>query len=104
MHRQNGWKAAWTVVAFFGVLALIVPFATRRGWGLPGLFFAMVVAAAIAYLVPLAIKLFRQLLAEQGIGMKDWSKFMVGAGYYHSSTPPPGPSLQTNDVVDGCKV
>src|SRR6266478_3841808 len=100
MHRQNGWKAAWTVVAFFGVLALIVPYATRHGWGLPGLFFAMVVAAAVAYLVPLAIKLFRQLLAEQGIGMKDWGKFMVVAGYYHSSVPPLDLPLQTDDVVD----
>ena len=39
--------------SFFLVMALIVPTATRRGWGMQGIFFAMVLSAACAYLLPL---------------------------------------------------
>lgn len=83
MHNNNSgtWRTTWAFVAFFLVMALLVPFAMRRGWGMSGIFFAMVLASATAYLIPHTIKLFRQRLEEQGISLKDWGKFMAGAGY-----------------------
>ncbi len=79
MHNNHSgtWRTTWTFVAFFLVMALLVPFAMKRGWGMSGIFFAMVLASATAYLIPLTIKLFRQRLEEQGISLKDWGKFMA---------------------------
>ena len=81
MHGLNGWRAAWAFVAFFAGMALIVPFSMQHGWGMQGLFFGMVGGAVLAYGLPLSLKLFRKMLAQQGIGLKDWGQFMVGAGY-----------------------
>jgi hypothetical protein len=77
-HGKQGWAAAWAFVSFFLMLSLLTPWALAQGWGMPGLFFAMVGAASVAYLVPLVVKLFVRRLARQGIGLREWGMFMAG--------------------------
>jgi hypothetical protein len=77
-HGKQGWTAAWAFVSFFLVLSLLTPWASAQGWGMSGLFLAMVGAASVAYLVPLVVKLFVRRLARQGIGLREWGMFMAG--------------------------
>jgi hypothetical protein len=77
-HGKQGWAAAWAFVSFFLVLSLLTPWALAQGWGMSGLFFAMVGAASVAYLVPFVVKLFVRRLAQQGIGLREWGIFMAG--------------------------
>src|SRR5260370_12091597 len=76
--KQNPWVLAWMFVSFFLVMAIIVPTARAWGWGMSGIFLAMICAAAIAYLIPLICKLFKEQLIESGISLGDWGKFMAG--------------------------
>ncbi len=71
-------KSAWGIVAFFALMALMVPNAESRGLGMSGIFFAMVIAICVAVLVPLVFKLFGQRLEETGLTVKDLGGFMVG--------------------------
>src|SRR5579864_410740 len=76
--KQNPWVLAWMFVSFFLVMAIIVPTTRAWGWGMSGIFLAMLCAAAIAYLIPLICKLFKEQLRESGISLGDWGKFMAG--------------------------
>ncbi len=76
--KQHPWALAWMFVSFFLVMAIMVPTARAWGWGMSGIFLAMICAAAIAYLIPLICKLFKEQLIESGISLGDWGKFMAG--------------------------
>ena len=76
--EQNPWVLAWMFVSFFLVMAIIVPTARAWGWGMSGIFLAMLCAAAIAYLIPFICKLFKEQLTKSGISLGDWGKFMAG--------------------------
>ncbi len=82
MHlgSRNPWVVAWGAGSFFLVMALIVPTATKRGWGMQGIFFAMVLSAACAYLLPLVCKRMYKRLMRGGMSMSEFGKFMAG-GY-----------------------
>src|SRR5260221_11339017 len=86
-HGKQGWAAAWAFVSFFLVLSLLTPWASAQGWGMSGLFFAMVGAASVAYLVPLLFKRFVRRLEQQHLSLREWGAFMAG-GF------PPGPLLR----------
>jgi hypothetical protein len=76
--KQHPWVIAWMFVSFFLVMALIVPTTHAWGWGISGIFLAMVCAAAIAYLVPLLCTLFKEQLTDSGISLGEWGRFMAG--------------------------
>jgi|GEM_PF-2146982 len=76
--KQHPWVIAWMFVSFFLVMAIIVPTTRAWGWGMSGIFLAMLCAAAIAYLVPLLCMLFKEQLTQSGISLSEWGRFMAG--------------------------
>jgi hypothetical protein len=82
MHfgSKNPWVIAWGAGSFFLVMALVVPAATKRGWGMQGIFFAMVVALATAYLLPVVCKHIYRRLTAGCMSLGEFGKFMAG-GY-----------------------
>jgi hypothetical protein len=102
-HSKQGWTAAWAFVSFFLVMSLLTPWALAQGWGMSGLFFAMVGAASVAYLLPLLFRLFVRRLERQGIGLGEWGAFMAGGppqALYVEAGNTPSTSLLPYEAMD----
>jgi hypothetical protein len=102
-HSKQGWTAAWAFVSFFLVMSLLTPWALAQGWGMSGLFFAMVGAASVAYLLPLLFRLFVRRLERQGIGLGEWGAFMTGGppqALYVEAGNTPSTSLLPYEAMD----